>query len=540
VRSVTGIGSFFAQLKRRNVFKVAAAYAVVGWLLIQGAVTVLPNVGAPPWTATVVIVLVLVGLPVALVLAWAYELQPAGDRAVAPSPTSTTPDPAAAAAASAMPVPTTAPSSLTGPLPAVTTPAKPPAPGAEPATASRVAQSDERPSIAVLPFMNMLGDPAQEYFADGMTEDLITDLAKISGLCVIARNSSFTFKGQAVDVREAARTLGARYVVEGSVRKAGERVRINAQLIDAGSGAHVWAERYDGDLAAVFDLQDEILAKIVSALKISLNVGEKARLESRMTSNLKAYDLFLRGRSEFYRFTPESHALAIELLEQAAALDPQFAAAHAYLSQARMAGAVSSLNTSDFEVAAQAALKSAETAVACDESLGLAYAFLAWTQLWLRRYDEANANFERALARAPNDAEVLGYYGQSLNYSGDPDRALTMLDAAAKLDPLLPPNIRFVRGATLLLLNRGEEAVETLRTVMRLAPDFAGAHYLCAAALIELGRADEARAVVSAARERLPESAVTITLSAFRRVPFRDERFGERIAAALHAAGVRD
>jgi adenylate cyclase len=489
------LGALFANLRRRNVFKVAAAYAVVGWLLIQAATSMLPNLGLPSWTVTLVIVLVVVGFPVAIVLGWAYELQPRDRRAD---------------------------SLETG------------ATAGDERTLATAAGDEDRPSIAVLPFLNMIGDPAQEYFADGMTEDLITDLSKISGLCVVARNSSFTFKGQAVDVREAGRTLGAHYVVEGSVRKAGMRVRINAQLIDARSGTHIWAERYDGELTEVFELQDGILKRIVSALSVSLNVAEKQRVESRLTSDLAAYDLFLRGRNELYRMTPPSLSAAIDLLEQAVTLDPGFASAHAYLSEARIGCALLSPDAGDFERGLREGLEAAQAAVACDESLGLAHAFLGWSQVWLRRYDESMVSFEKALALAPNDAEVLGHYASALNYTGEPERALELLDLAARLDPLLPPSLRFTRGASLFLLERYEEALEVFRAVIHLAPAFMGARYLAIVLLVELGRTGEAQTLADEGRKL----SHPMSTEAIARVPFRDKGWLGRILAGLQAVGL--
>jgi adenylate cyclase len=513
----TTIGSLFAQLRRRNVFKVAVAYVVVAWLLIQAATTVLPNLGLPPWTSTLVIVLVALGFPIALVFAWAHSL-PLQDE-----PTISA-EPAERATTESLPSATSAEASASIAV--------------DVTTGERDdAERENRPSVAVLPFLNMIGDPAQEYFADGMTEDLITDLSKLSGLCVIARNSSFTFKGQAVDVREAAQTLGARYVIEGSVRKAGERVRINAQLIDAESGTHVWAERYDGELAEVFDLQDEILDKIVSALQVSLNIGEKTRLESRMTADLAAYDLFLKGRNERVRGTSESMAAALELLEQAVALDPGFAAAHAHLSEMRMARAMSTYDPEEFDACLRDSLQAAETAVACDGSLGLAHAFLGWSQIWLRYYDEAMASFERAEALAPNDIEVLAHYAQSLNYVGEPERALTMFDLAARLDPLLPPILRFGRGVSLFLLNRTGEALDVFRAVAHLMPGFLPPQHFLAAVLSELGRDEEAKAIAAELRNlRGPFAARQL----LRRVPIRDRVVRERISAAFQAAGLLD
>src|SRR5712691_2392645 len=190
----------------------------------------------------------------------------------------------------------------------------------------------EKPSIAVLPFVNMSGDPEQEYFSDGMTEDLITDLSKLSGLFVIARNSVFTYKGKAVKPEQVSRELGVRYVLEGSVRKAGDRVRITAQLVEATTGYHRWADRYDRDLKDIFAVQEEISRKIVAALAVQLTPGEQARLGRKYTENLEAYDAYLRGREYLTRYTQETNGQARQMFEKAIALDPTFALAYALLS----------------------------------------------------------------------------------------------------------------------------------------------------------------------------------------------------------------
>ncbi len=190
----------------------------------------------------------------------------------------------------------------------------------------------DKPSIAVLPFTNMSGDPEQEYFVDGMTEDLITDLSKLSGLFVIARNSTFTYKGKPVKVRQVAEDFGVRYVLEGSVRRVGEQVRINAQLIDATTGGHLWAERYDGSLTDVFELQDKVTQKIVSALAVNLTTDEETRGMSKETDNPAAYDAFLEGWTRYRLFTPDDFVKAIPHLERAIELDPNYSRAHAALA----------------------------------------------------------------------------------------------------------------------------------------------------------------------------------------------------------------
>ena len=196
----------------------------------------------------------------------------------------------------------------------------------------------EKPSIAVLPFENLSDDPEQEYFSDGMAEDLITDISKISGLFVIARNSSFAFKGQTIDVKVIAEQLGVKHILEGSVRKMGPKLRVNAQLIDAASGGHIWAERYDGDMADIFEFQDNIREQIVSALQVSLTPTDKALTERKPTDSVEAYDLFLKGRANFYRYTPEHLLEAIKCLEEAIEIDPNFAAAYGYLSYCHFYG----------------------------------------------------------------------------------------------------------------------------------------------------------------------------------------------------------
>jgi adenylate cyclase len=189
----------------------------------------------------------------------------------------------------------------------------------------------DKPSIVVLPFVNMSKDPEQEYFSDGITENLTTDLSQLSGFFVISRNSAFTYKGKAVNVKEVSRELGVRHVVEGSVQKAGDRVRINAQLVDTMTGHHVWTERYDRELKDIFTLQDEVIQKIVFALKVKLTPEEQERFRRTPTDNLEAYDFFLRGVGSFYRSTTEANAQARQLFEKAIALDPQYAGAYAWL-----------------------------------------------------------------------------------------------------------------------------------------------------------------------------------------------------------------
>jgi adenylate cyclase len=280
-------------------------------------------------------------------------------------------------------------------------------------SASAAQNIADKPSIAVLPFDNLSGDPEQEYFSDGMAEDLITDFSKISNLYVAARNSSFLFKGQMPDVRDVAEKLGVAYVLEGSVRKMGERLRTNAQLIDAADGDHLWAERYDGNMDEIFDFQDRIRAEIVAALELKLTPYDKALSGRKPTDNLEAYDLFLKGRASYHRYTPELLLEGRACLEKAIEIDPEFADAHGWLSYCHFQGWATLWP--GFDDSLERAIELAERGVALDGSSAIALTRLGWIQNFLRRYDSAIANLEKAIALAPDSADVNASFGQVLN-----------------------------------------------------------------------------------------------------------------------------
>ena len=292
-------------------------------------------------------------------------------------------------------------------------------------------------SIAVLPFNNISGDPEQEYFADGISEDLITDLTKISGLFVVARNSSFAFKAKSPDVREVGRRLGVRHVLEGSVRRAGNKVRINAQLIDAATGGHLWAERYDGGLADIFALQDDITAKIVSALEVRLTPADRESAGHKPTRNAEAYDLYLKGRSEYLLYTPEHLAKARKYFEDAIAIDPTYAEAYAQLSYCHAAHYLFAWPGADENLDPAIAL--AERVVALDDKSPVAYLRLGWIQGYLGQFDRAVANFEKAVGLNPRSAEAFFAFGETMNRGGDPARALPLIEKAFAVDTIVPP-----------------------------------------------------------------------------------------------------
>jgi adenylate cyclase len=391
----------------------------------------------------------------------------------------------------------------------------------------------DKPSLAVLPFTNLSSDPEQEYFSDGITEDLITDLSRLSGLFVIARHSTFTYKEKAVKVQEVSKELGVRYVLEGSVRKVGERVRITAQLVEATTGHHLWAERYDRPLQDIFALQDEIVQKIVTTLRLQLSLWEQGHLVRKTTDNLEAYDSYLRGVEYFYRSTQETNAKARQLFEQALALDPQYAEAYAWLGWTCSMGWISQWDQDP--QALEQAFALAQKAVALDASLPLAYRVLGWVSLVKKQHEQAIAAAERAVALAPNDAEGYARLGNILNFTGRPEEALMMVEKAMRLNPRSPALYLFYLGHAYRLTGRYEEAIAVVKGVLTRNPDFLPAHEYLAAIYSELGREAEARAEVAEILRLSPHRSLEV----FRqRLPYKDPAVTERYLAALRKAGL--
>jgi adenylate cyclase len=280
----------------------------------------------------------------------------------------------------------------------------------------------------------MSGDPEQEYFADGITEDIITDCSKISGLFVIARNSTFTFKGQSADIRDVGRKLGVRHVLEGSVRRAGKRVRINVQLIDAESGGHVWADRYDRDLEDIFLVQDEVTRNIVQTLAIRFTSGDQARWQERGKVDVEAYDCLIRARSCILQFKADTAIEARTMLERALQLDPQMAEAYAYLAivlGTEYANAWNGRTAGDLEHGLALARRACEL----DPREAVAHDATAMMLMWLRRLDEAEAAARRAIELAPNSSQAHGALGNVLHFGGRHEQAIELLEQAVRLDP---------------------------------------------------------------------------------------------------------
>jgi TolB-like protein/class 3 adenylate cyclase len=399
----------------------------------------------------------------------------------------------------------------------------------------------DKPSIAVLPFKNISGDPEQEYFSDGITEDLITDLSKISKLFVIARNSAFTYKGKSVKISQVAEELGVRYVLEGSVRRADGQVRINAQLIDTTTGGHLWAERYDGMMENIFDLQDKITQKIVAALKVMLTAGEEKQAGSQKTSNPAAYDAFLKGWAHYRRKTPEDFTKAVPYLNEAVERDPNYSRAYAVLAAVYWEGARSGwgkyLDMSGFE-AHQKAKKYLKEAMKNPSSL--AHWIASDINRALRQHQEAITEATRAIALDANDP--IGYYAMAsaLIWAGNPVDGAEFIKKAMRLDPHYPPDYLYFLGKAQFFMGRYDDALATLEEVKRRYPDYDWAFFYLAATYGHLGHKQEAKSAIKTFNEQMAKagSRSILSLQWINTFPFKERKDAERLREGLRTAGV--
>ena len=402
---------------------------------------------------------------------------------------------------------------------------------------SAAAPSPRRPSpaasIAVLPFANMSGDPEQEYFADGISEDIITALSKLSQLLVIARNSSFTFKGKNVDLREVGKTLGVRHVLEGSVRKSGSRIRITAQLIDATTGGHVWAERFDRNLTDIFDVQDDVTAHIVSALSVNLTSGELRRMATARTDNQEAYDCYLRGRELWRKGDRQANARALEVLERAIRLDPGFVPAHAVLAIVHLNEVINDWSPSP-EASRQSSIACAARAVALDDTNPDAHFAMGVVTLWLRRHDEALRHAERAIALDPNHRRCSTGARRDPALRGPFGRGAAVFDRSLAVDPLFDQILQF-QAQAYYALGRYDEAAEWAKRRIAANPTTDTSRVFLAASYGQMGQLDEAREAWQEALRVNP----SYSLEQRRNVlPYKNPEDFERLADGLRKAGL--
>ena len=396
----------------------------------------------------------------------------------------------------------------------------------------------EPPSIAVLPFDNMSGDPEQDYFSDGITEDIITDLSKVSGLMVISRNSSFAYKHKSFDIRTVARELGVRCVLEGSIRRAGNRIRITAQLIDAATGGHLWAERYDRVLTDIFEVQDEVTHHIVDALKVKLTPNEEKLIADTPTNNLEAHDLFLQGRALAMspNINGKVYAQAVEFFTRAIALDPGYAQAYAGMAMMHLFNFHNHW-IDDPNASLRLAGECAAKAIACDPNEPFAYVAAALAAQNLKDYERARAAIETALQLNPSDATAHSARGTLAIFLGEPEAAIEHIERAMRLDPGFSQQYLHFLGMAHLLMGHYETAAAMFKERIRLAPETDTSRSSLASALGHLGEIEEARRVWAELKKINPRYSFAERMA---RLPFRDPADAAKIAAGLAKAGLPD
>jgi adenylate cyclase len=423
----TSIRAFLAELRRRRVYRVAGVYLVLAWGLLQLGDVVIEPLLLPDWTMTLVIVLLALGFPVAVILAWAYDITPDGVRRAEPAPRTISAEMARPSRLASRSAGLVGVGILIGIVGVGwyayfdDEPARPP-----------IAEASALRAIAVLPFANTSGDADNDFFADGVTDDILTHLAVVPAFSVISRTTAMRYKGSEKSAPEIAGELGVAYVLEGTVRRAGERVRITARLVDGRTDQHIWAETYDRQLRDIFEVQTDIARSIADALEAELSTGVAARIERRPTESLEAYDLFLRGRDNYYRYDREGTERAIESFRAALELDPEFTLATAWLSRAYAIYGFNHGGGSPFGDSARAI---GRRAVAAQPDLPDAHTALGTALATSGRYDEAVPALERAAELNPNDWASIANLGLVYSIVGRQDEAIRLTRRSLERDP---------------------------------------------------------------------------------------------------------
>ncbi|MDH4029768.1 MAG: tetratricopeptide repeat protein [Chromatiales bacterium] len=540
----------FGQLKERRVFRTAAMYIVVGWLILQVADIVVPALRLPDWTITLLLVLLALFFPLALVLAWVFELTPEGlqrqsklDAAgVVASPSRSRIFDRALIALLAVavglllvergiqqqddePVVTDAPTdTVRGAAEGQSSP------GLVPDAARAEVMPD---SIAVMPFDNLSGDSEQEFFSDGMTHDLITDLSKVPGLFVLASSTVFTYKDRVVAPQQVAEELGVRYVLLGSVRRAGSSIRINAQLVEATSGRQLWAERYDGVMTDVFALQDEVARQIIGSLAPQLTPDEVDEIKRVAETTPEAYDELLRGLAHLRRWTPEEVPLARDYFLSALSIDPGYARAYANVALTYAVPLEYGWSVSVEQDSANAR-KYATKALELNPDLSMVYGSLAMTYINLGDLDAALGSINKALEIDPNYADGYTVGAHISAYMGDTDKARSMIDRAMTLNPRYSFNEVLVLGNIAFIEGRYADAVVHYREVLKRNPRMPMARKWLAATYAQMGRSEDAAWEVEETLMIMPELTVS---TEERIIPIRQQEHFDRYIEGLRLAG---
>jgi len=498
--------SFFNELKRRNVFRVGIAYVVVTWVLLQAIDFALDLISAPNWVVQVFFITALVGLPIVLIVSWVFEMTPEGikleseiDRSesVTHSTGRKLDRTIITFLAFAVILLLAERFIMTESVPVAT----PAAEGVvEKTNVTDQGTDNALRSVAVLPFVNMSSDPEQEYFSDGLSEELLNRLAQNDQLRVAARTSSFQFKGQNQDIGEIGRQLKVDHILEGSVRKSSNRLRITAQLIKVDSGYHLWSETYEREMDDVFAIQDDISLAISKALEVELGTATPAS-KKKPTENLEAYQLYLQARYFLAERGGDNILKSIDLFSRATELDENFSEAWSGMSYAYGLASVYTQKISSSR-ASDLALESARKAIRIDPKNAEAYMALARTGQTDRNNIDALENFEKALLLAPNNVDIINMYGDFLINNGDFDKAMKMEMQAIELDPLAAVHYSDL-AILMLLLQHNEDALEVAQTSARLAPDSYDRHEPLIVALIRLGKYGQAIETINMAEDKL-------------------------------------
>jgi adenylate cyclase len=396
----------------------------------------------------------------------------------------------------------------------------------------------DKPSIAVLPFVNMSGDPKQEFLCDGITEEIITALSKVRNLFVISRQSTFSYKGKPVKVKQVSEELGVRYVLEGNLQRSGDRIRINAQLIDALTGHHLWAERYERDLKDIFALQDEITMKILTATQVKLTVGEQASTMEkyfRGKQGLDCYLKYLEGMKYFGGHNIEDNRVARRIAEEEIAMCPECPMGYGLMGRVQMMEYWFSSGRSPQE-SIEKGMEMAQKALAMDDSIAGAHGLLSHVFYLKREYDKAIAEGERALALDPGGVEAQFIYARSLNYAGRTEEAIAMFQKAIRLNPFGSTLTFLHLGMSYRIMGRFEESVSAIKKTIERSPNNIFAHIQLAVTYIQMGREKEARAEAEEVLRINPKFSVD---SYAKLLPYKDQSVNDGIVAALRKAGLK-
>jgi len=405
----------------------------------------------------------------------------------------------------------------------------------EPASVEKMAYPlPDKPSVAVLPFDNLSGNPEDESIADGISDSLITALSKTPKMFVISRNSAFTYKGKPVKVRQVSEEMGVRYVLEGSLQKSNDQLRINVKLIDAIAGNHLWAEKFDRNMQDIFTLQDDITMKIITALQVNLSQGEQANIIAKGTKNLEAYLKVLQGLQHWERVNREGDAMAQKLAKEAISLDPSYPAAYYLLSRTQFREVLLGTTKSP-EMSLELSIENAKKAISLDDSFADAQAHLGWLYTMIRQHDRGIVAAERALALNPNSANTYAYLGTTLNYAGKHEQAIEMFKKSIRLSPI--PSVNYLFSLCVACRDNGlyEEGISAAKKAVELETDSLYAHTCLASCYALLGQNDKAKIEAAEVMRIDPKFSVA---NIKRQAPYRDQADTELLIRSLRMAGL--